>query len=89
MGSSPEAIGPFTELAHEYGPIVWNTLAANVPRDPHWNWLLPRLALALLIFLIRKGRGEDVLVKKRKGPDLAIELVESTVKGTRVDPDRQ
>lgn len=33
--------------------------------------------------------GEDVLVKVRKGPDVAIELVESTVKGTRVNLDRE
>jgi hypothetical protein len=29
--------------------------------------------------------GEDVLVKKRKGPNFEIKLVESTVKGTRVN----
>ena len=33
--------------------------------------------------------GEDVLVKVRKGPNIAIELVESTVKGTRVNLDRE
>jgi hypothetical protein len=33
--------------------------------------------------------GEDVLVKVRKGPAVAIELVESTVKGTRVNLDRE
>lgn len=33
--------------------------------------------------------GEDVLVKKRKGPDFAIELVESTVKNTRVKFDKE
>jgi hypothetical protein len=33
--------------------------------------------------------GEDVLVKKRKGPDFSVELVESTVKGTRVNLDRE
>ena len=32
---------------------------------------------------------EDVLVKKRKGPDFAIELVQSTVRGTRVNLDRE
>jgi sterol desaturase/sphingolipid hydroxylase (fatty acid hydroxylase superfamily) len=55
--SAPEAVGPFTELARQYGPILWNTLAANVPRDLRWNWLLLMLALALVIFLVRKGRG--------------------------------
>ncbi len=33
--------------------------------------------------------GEDVLVKVHKGPHIAIELVESTVKGTRVNLDRE
>ena len=33
--------------------------------------------------------GEDVLVKVRKGPNVAIELVESTVKGTRVNLGRE
>ena len=28
--------------------------------------------------------GEDVLVKKRKGPDFALELVESSVQNTRI-----
>lgn len=32
---------------------------------------------------------EDVLVKRRKGPDFAVQLVESTVKGTRVNLDRE
>jgi hypothetical protein len=30
-----------------------------------------------------------VLVKKRKGPDFALQLVESTVKGTRVNVERE
>jgi hypothetical protein len=33
--------------------------------------------------------GEDVLVKKRKGPDFAVELVESTVKNTKVKFDKE
>ena len=32
---------------------------------------------------------EDVLVKKRKGPDFSIELVESTLKGTHFDLERE
>jgi hypothetical protein len=39
------------------------------------------------IYKIEIDDGEDVLIKKRKGPDFAIELVESTVKGTRVNVD--
>ncbi len=33
--------------------------------------------------------GEDVLVKVRKGPGISIELVESTVKGMRINFDRE
>jgi len=33
--------------------------------------------------------GEDVLVKKRKGPDYEIKLVESTLKGTRIHLDKE
>jgi len=40
-------------------------------------------------FKIEIDDGEDVLVKVRKGPGVAIELVESTVKGTRVNLDRE
>jgi len=40
-------------------------------------------------YKIEVDDGEDVLVKVRKGPGIAIELVESTVKGTRVNLDRE
>ncbi len=33
--------------------------------------------------------GEDVLVKVRKGPHVAIEIAEQTVKGTRINLDRE
>jgi hypothetical protein len=39
------------------------------------------------VFKVEVDDGEDVLVKVRKGPHVAIELVESTVKGTRVNLD--
>lgn len=39
------------------------------------------------LFKIELDDGEDVLVKVREGPVIAIELVESTVKGTRVNLD--
>jgi hypothetical protein len=40
-------------------------------------------------YKIELDDGEDVLVKVRKGPNVAIELVESTVKGTRVNLDSE
>jgi hypothetical protein len=43
-----------------------------------------KAALDKKVYKIEVDDGEDVLVKKHKGPDFAIELVESTVKGTRV-----
>jgi sterol desaturase/sphingolipid hydroxylase (fatty acid hydroxylase superfamily) len=56
-GGGKTATGPFTELVEQYGPRVWETLAANVPRDLRWNWLLFMIAIALAIYLVRKGRG--------------------------------
>jgi hypothetical protein len=41
------------------------------------------------IYHIEIDDGEDVLVKKRKGPNFEIKLVESTVKGTRVNVDKE
>ncbi len=41
------------------------------------------------VYKIEVDDGEDVLVKKRKGPDFSMQLVESTVKGTRVSIDRE
>jgi hypothetical protein len=41
------------------------------------------------VYKIEIDDGEDVLVKVRKGPNVAIELVESTVKGTRVNLNRE
>ncbi|HEX9707789.1 MAG TPA: hypothetical protein VGA24_09155 [Steroidobacteraceae bacterium] len=46
-------------------------------------------ALDKKLYKIELDDGEDVLVKKRKGDGFAIELVESTVKGTRVHIDRE
>ena len=48
-----------------------------------------RAALDKDTYKIEIDDGEDVLVKKRKGPDFSVELVESTVKGTRVNLDRE
>lgn len=48
-----------------------------------------RKALDMSLFKVELDDGEDVLVKVRKGPKVAIELVESTVKGTRINFDRE
>lgn len=38
---------------------------------------------------VEKDDGEDVLVKKKDGPDFSIELLEDTVRGTNVDLERE
>lgn len=48
-----------------------------------------RAALDKKRFKVEGDDFEDVLVKKRKGPNFSIELVESTVKGTRIDLERE
>ena len=40
-------------------------------------------------FKVEKDDGEDVLVKKKGGPNFSIELLESTLKGTHFDLDRE
>jgi hypothetical protein len=40
-------------------------------------------------FHVEGDDGEDVLVKKKGGPDFSIELLESTLKGTRFDLERE
>ena len=41
------------------------------------------------VYHVETDDGEDVLVKKRKGPNFEIRLVESTVKGTRVNIEKE
>jgi hypothetical protein len=48
-----------------------------------------KAALDEKTYKVEVDDGEDVLVKRRKGPAFAIELVESTVKGTRINFDRE
>jgi hypothetical protein len=48
-----------------------------------------RQALDKKTYKVEVDDGEDVLVKKHQGPDFAIELVNSTVKGTRINFDRE
>jgi hypothetical protein len=46
-------------------------------------------ALDKNLYKVELDDGEDVLVKRRTGSTFAIELVESTVKGTRINFDRE
>jgi hypothetical protein len=46
-------------------------------------------ALDRKTYAVEVDDGEDVLVKKKKGPDFAIVLVESTVRNTKVRFDKE
>ena len=48
-----------------------------------------RKALDGKTYTVEVDDGEDVLVKKKKGPDFTIELVESTVKNTKVQIEKE
>jgi hypothetical protein len=48
-----------------------------------------KAALDAKRFHVEGDDGEDVLVKKKDGPDFSIELVESTLKGTHFDLERE
>ena len=41
-------------------------------------------ALDPKVYHVERDDGEDVLVKKRKGPNFEVKFVESTLKGTRI-----
>lgn len=46
-------------------------------------------ALDPKVYHVERDDGEDVLVKKRKGPDYEVKFVESTLKGTHIDVDKE
>jgi hypothetical protein len=41
------------------------------------------------VYHVETDDGEDVLVKKRNGPAFELRLVESTLKGTRIDVEKE
>jgi hypothetical protein len=41
------------------------------------------------VYHVETDDGEDVLVKKRKGPNFEVKFVESTLKGTRIYIDKE
>ena len=49
--------GPFTDMLQHAARVVWETVAANTPRDLHWYMILLTLFIGTLIFLLRKGHG--------------------------------
>lgn len=46
-------------------------------------------ALDKKVYKVEIDDGEDVLVKKHKGPDFSVQLIDSNVKGTRINFDRE
>lgn len=57
LGDPPSIVGPLTETIQHASDLVWDTLAANTPRDLHWEIILLTLAIAAFIWLIRGGHG--------------------------------
>ena len=55
--STGEIVGPFTDMVQRTSNVVWETTAANIPKDLHWEIILLTVAIASLIWLIRGGRG--------------------------------
>jgi uncharacterized protein (DUF2141 family) len=41
------------------------------------------------VYKVERDDGEDVLVKKRKGPNFELKLVESTVKSVRINVEKE
>jgi hypothetical protein len=41
------------------------------------------------VYSAEKDDGEDVLLKKHKGPEFELKLLESTVKGTRINVEKE
>ena len=41
------------------------------------------------VYHVETDDGEDVLVKNRKGPNFELKFVESTLKGTRIDVEKE
>jgi hypothetical protein len=50
-------VGPLTEMTQRAASVVWDTAAANIPRDLKWPAILLTLSIGTLIFLLRKGHG--------------------------------
>jgi sterol desaturase/sphingolipid hydroxylase (fatty acid hydroxylase superfamily) len=49
--------GPLADIVQRASHQAWETAAANIPRDLHWEIILLTLVLASLIWLFRAGHG--------------------------------
>jgi sterol desaturase/sphingolipid hydroxylase (fatty acid hydroxylase superfamily) len=52
-----DIVGPLTDTVQRTGNVVWDTIAANIPRDLHWEIILLTLTIATFIWLVRGGHG--------------------------------
>ena len=50
-------MGPFTEITQSVGSVFWELLSTNVTGSLHWSMLLVTLALVILLYWKREGRG--------------------------------
>lgn len=50
-------VGPFTDMVQQIFPVVWDTAAANIPGDLHWDRLVITFVLAIALFYYFRGRG--------------------------------
>jgi sterol desaturase/sphingolipid hydroxylase (fatty acid hydroxylase superfamily) len=55
--SSGEIVGPIHDIVQTASGVVWNMVAANLPKDLHWQYLLITVTIATCIWLIRRGGG--------------------------------
>ena len=55
--SGGEILGPLTDITQQVVVIVWDTVAANTPRDLKWPTLLLTIFIGISIYLIRRGHG--------------------------------
>ena len=55
--SGSEILGPLTDITQQVAVIVWDTVAANTPRDLKWPTLLLTVFIGISIYLIRRGHG--------------------------------
>ena len=65
--SAEDLTGPLTETVQTASHLIWDAVAANLPRDLHWQFILVTLVIALSIWLIRDGHGSrDADGRERK-----------------------
>ncbi len=52
-----EIVGPFTDMVRRVSRLAWETIGDNLPGDLQWRTLLLTIVIAVIIFVVRRGRG--------------------------------